>query len=87
VKVVMANPMVPMPTLPVVSMRIKNSPKGFDAHDWEGAQDMSAEEQRELARDIDEAVRQGALIASKLGSGGVRIKSICPRACRIKSVS
>jgi predicted metal-dependent peptidase len=29
-------------------------------------------EQRELARDIDEAVRQGALIASKLGSGGVR---------------
>jgi predicted metal-dependent peptidase len=45
---------------------------GFDAHDWEGAQDMSAEEQRELARDIDEAVRQGALIASKLGSGGVR---------------
>jgi predicted metal-dependent peptidase len=33
---------------------------------------MSAEEQRELARDIDEAVRQGALIASKLGSGGVR---------------
>jgi predicted metal-dependent peptidase len=61
----------PMGTLPMLSMRIKIR-GGFDAHDWEGAQDMSAEEQRELARDIDEAVRQGALIASKLGSGGVR---------------
>ena len=33
---------------------------------------MTAEEQRELARDIDEAVRQGALIAGKMGSGGDR---------------
>ena len=47
-------------------------PKGFDDHDWEGASDMDAEEIRELARDIDEAVRQGALIAGKLGSGGDR---------------
>jgi predicted metal-dependent peptidase len=62
VKVVMAKP----------TNKTAVGPKGFDAHDWEGAQDMSAEEQRELARDIDEAVRQGALIASKLGSGGVR---------------
>jgi predicted metal-dependent peptidase len=30
---------------------------------------MTAEEQRELAREIDEAVRQGALAAGKLGSG------------------
>jgi predicted metal-dependent peptidase len=47
-------------------------PDGFDEHDWEGAQDMSADEQRELAREIDEAVRQGALIAGKMGSGGDR---------------
>ena len=42
---------------------------GMDAHDWEGAQEMTAEEQRELARDIDEAVRQGAMAAGKLGGG------------------
>jgi predicted metal-dependent peptidase len=45
---------------------------GFDSHDWDGAQELTAEEQRELARDIDEAVRQGALIAGKMGSGGDR---------------
>jgi len=43
--------------------------QGFDSHDWEGATEMDAEEVRELARDIDEAVRQGAMIASKTGSG------------------
>jgi len=47
-------------------------PQGFDSHDWEGATEMDADEIRELARDIDEAVRQGALIASKMGSGGDR---------------
>ncbi len=47
-------------------------PQGFDAHDWDGAQEMSADEQRELAREIDEAVRQGALVAGKMGSGGNR---------------
>lgn len=44
----------------------------FDDHDWEGAKEMTAEEQRELEREIDEAVRQGALIAGKLGTGGDR---------------
>jgi predicted metal-dependent peptidase len=43
--------------------------QGFDEHDWDGAQEMTAEEQRELAREIDEAVRQGALAAGKLGGG------------------
>ena len=42
---------------------------GFDEHDWEGAQELTETEQRELARDIDEAVRQGALIAGKMGTG------------------
>ena len=45
---------------------------GLDEHDWEGAQDMSEDEQRGLAREIDEAIRQGALTAGKVGSGGNR---------------
>ena len=46
---------------------------GLDDHDWEGAQEMTAEQTKELARDIDEAIRQGALAAGKLGSGGDRM--------------
>jgi len=45
---------------------------GFDEHGWGEAQDMTAEEQRELAREIDEAIRQGALAAGKLGNGADR---------------
>jgi len=45
---------------------------GFDDHDWEGAQALSAEEAEELAKDIDEAVRQGAIMAGKMGTGGLR---------------
>jgi len=45
---------------------------GFDQHGWDEAQELDDEERRELARDIDEALRQGALAASKLGSGGER---------------
>lgn len=45
---------------------------GFDEHDWQAAKEMTAEEQRELARELDEAVRQGALLAGKTGSGGLR---------------
>ena len=44
----------------------------FDQHDWEGAEELTPDEKRELAKDIDEAIRQGALIAGKLGSGGDR---------------
>ena len=46
---------------------------GLDDHDWEGAHEMTAEETKELARDLDEAIRQGALAAGKLGSGGDRM--------------
>lgn len=45
---------------------------GLDEHDWEGAQEMSEEEQRGLAQEIDQAIRQGALTAGKVGSGGNR---------------
>jgi predicted metal-dependent peptidase len=42
---------------------------GFDEHGWGDAEEMTAEEQRDLAREIDEAIRQGALAAGKLGNG------------------
>ena len=48
------------------------SPQGFDDHDWDGDAELTPYEKRELARDVDEAIRQGALIAGKVGSGGDR---------------
>jgi predicted metal-dependent peptidase len=45
---------------------------GFDHHDFEGAQELSADEQRDLARDIDEAIRQGAMSAGKMGVNQAR---------------
>lgn len=45
---------------------------GFDEHGWDDAKEMTAQERDELAREIDEAVRQGALMAGKVGSGGDR---------------
>jgi predicted metal-dependent peptidase len=47
----------------------KSSGTGFDEHGWGDAQEMTAEEKQELAREIDEAIRQGALMAGKSGSG------------------
>ena len=49
-----------------------NGGGGFDDHDWDGAQALTDAEKHGLARDIDEAIRQGALIAGKIGSGGDR---------------
>ena len=40
----------------------------MDEHDWDGAEDMSESEKRELEKDIDQAIRQGALTAGKMGS-------------------
>lgn len=54
------------------SEALPNGQQPFDQHDWDGAQEMDAEEQRELARELDEAIRQGALVAGKMGSGGDR---------------
>ena len=44
----------------------------FDSHGWEEAQAMDGEERKKLERDLDAAVRQGALAAGKMGSGGDR---------------
>jgi predicted metal-dependent peptidase len=46
---------------------------GFDEHDWEGAQEMSTEEVRQLAEQIDSAIRQGAILAGKLGGQADRL--------------
>ena len=51
---------------------LPNGQQPFDEHDWDGAQELTADEQRDLAREIDEAIRQGALVAGKMGSGGDR---------------
>lgn len=50
----------------------ENGQQPFDIHDWEGAKELTADEKRELSRDLDEAIRQGALVAGKMGSGGDR---------------
>ena len=46
--------------------------KSMDDHDWESAKELTPEESKELEREINEALRQGALLASKTGSGGDR---------------
>ena len=50
----------------------KSGKSGLDEHDWEGAQAITPEQRKALERDLDEAIRQGALIAGKVGSGGDR---------------
>lgn len=42
---------------------------GFDEHDWEGAQELSADEKESLAKEVDQALRQGAILAGKLKGG------------------
>ena len=43
---------------------------GLDEHDWAGAKEMSAEEQEKLAKEVDQAVRQGQIAARKMHGGG-----------------
>jgi predicted metal-dependent peptidase len=45
---------------------------GMDEHDWDGAEQLSEEEKGDLEREVEEAIRQGVLVAGKLGSGGAR---------------
>jgi predicted metal-dependent peptidase len=39
---------------------------GFDEHDWAGAKKLSKEEQDTLAKEVDQAIRQGQIAASKM---------------------
>ena len=38
----------------------------LDEHDWENAEGLSNEEREQLAKDIDQALRQGAILAGKM---------------------
>jgi predicted metal-dependent peptidase len=40
--------------------------KCLDDHDWENAQEMSEEEKEKLAGEIDQALREGAMLAGKM---------------------
>ena len=41
--------------------------EGFDEHDWEGADSLNDAEKTALAKEIDQAIRQGAILAGKVG--------------------
>jgi predicted metal-dependent peptidase len=45
---------------------------GLDDHDWESGQGMSQEEIEQVAKDINQAIRQGQLMASKMGGNQSR---------------
>lgn len=42
---------------------------GFDEHDWDGAQQMSDDEKKEIEREVDQAIRQGIAAEKKVGGG------------------
>ena len=42
---------------------------GLDEHDWGGAEEMTAEEKKDLERDIDQAIRQGLMAEKRVGGG------------------
>lgn len=45
-----------------------DGPSGFDEHDFEGAQQLDEEEKKALERQIGDALRQGGMLAGKLGA-------------------
>lgn len=45
------------------------SGQGMDEHDWENAQEGTPQEQEQLTREIEGALRQGAILAGKMGGG------------------
>ena len=50
---------------------------GLDKHDWEGAKEMPAGEQKELAQEIESALRQGGIYAGRVGGDMLRsVKSM-----------
>ena len=40
--------------------------EGMDDHDWDGAEQLTEDEKGQLARDVDQALRQGAILAGKM---------------------
>ena len=47
----------------------EESGEGFDSHDWDGSKEMTEQEQSDLAKEVDRALRQGQIAASKVGKG------------------
>ena len=47
----------------------RNVPQGFDEHLWEEAGQMDEKEAEGIAKEIDNALRQGALLAGKMNGG------------------
>jgi len=45
---------------------VSEAGSGMDEHDWENANSMTNEEREQLGRDIDQALRQGAILAGKM---------------------
>jgi len=44
---------------------------GLDEHDWDGAKEMSKDDIEQLAKEVDQAIRQGQITAQKMhGKGG-----------------
>ena len=41
---------------------------GMDEHDWESAEGMTDTEREQLARDVDQALRQGVILAGKMSA-------------------
>ena len=41
----------------------------MDEHDWDGAKELTPEEAKELTAEVNEAIRQGTMLAGKLGGG------------------
>ena len=39
---------------------------GFDEHDWEGAEEMTDKEKEEVAKEIEDALRQGQILVGKM---------------------
>jgi predicted metal-dependent peptidase len=46
---------------------------GLDEHDWDGAKELTDAEIKELKQDVDQAIRQGAMLAGKMGKGADRL--------------
>jgi predicted metal-dependent peptidase len=47
----------------------EEEPTGFDEHDWDAADEMSEADKQELAREVDQALRQGAILAGRMKGG------------------
>ena len=52
----------------------EGKPQGFDDHDWEGAQELTEQEKKGIAKEVDQALRQGMIAHNKangVGAGGM----------------